>query len=76
MAEAGEKAKKIALAARALALEMGAESAIVMVGLPDRDTHSAYFVAASGRCLLVRGLLETGVDSLRADLNNGYDPVI
>ena len=76
MAEAGERAKAIALAARKLALEMGAESVIVMVGLPDRDTHSAYFVTTSGRCLQVRGLLETGGDALREDLNKGYDTVV
>lgn len=75
MAEAAEKAKKIALAARALALEMGAESVIIMVGLDDRETHSAYFVTTSGRCLQVRGLLETGVVDLREDFKTAYDVV-
>jgi len=75
MADAGKKAKSIALAARKLALELGAETAIVMIGLPDSVLHSAYFVTSSGRCLLVRGLLETGADALRQELSEAYSAV-
>ena len=45
-------------AAEILFAQFGPESAVVvMVGIPEGDTHSAFRVVTRGRCLSVEGLL-------------------
>lgn len=47
------------------AVAAGASSVIVMIGMPDGAEHSAYGFKSSGRCLELRGLLETCAEQLR-----------
>lgn len=60
-------ADAIAHACLALAKSLGAEQAVVMIGLPDGD-HSAFAARSNGACLPVRGLLEIGAETIRSKL--------
>ena len=62
-----EDAVQIAQDAVAFCKKRGAESAIVMVCLPDGELHHAYGAHWHGRTLTTRGLLDYAGDELRAD---------
>lgn len=55
------------------AVALGADTVIVMVSAPDGAKHSQYYVESRGRCINVRGLLETAGDAVRgAIVYNDY----
>lgn len=63
----------IAVAARKLALDMGADTVIIMVSKPDGATSSAFGLTTYGREFTVRGLLDYCTDEVRKSIKFNAD---